>query len=169
MSVMKSLSLCAMAALALVITGCISGRDPLVLDPVGPVHASTSKKSDAGFLTVYSAYDANAHFYSRKYDGREFSDYSIFDANGRFLRKIHNSTDSIIEAPATVSLPPGQYKVIARANGYGDVTVPVIIERDQQTVLHLEGGETAPELAGADSSNKVRLPDGSIVGFRSNP
>ena len=169
MSVMKSLSMCAMSALALVITGCVSEHDHLVLDPVGPVHASAPQKSNEGFLTVYSAYDAGAHFYSRKYDGREFSDYSIFDTNGQLLRKVHNSTDTIIEEPPTVSLSPGQYKVIARANGYGEVTVSVTIERDQQTVLHLEGGGTASELAGADPSKTVRLPDGRVVGFRGNP
>jgi hypothetical protein len=169
MSVMKSLSMCALSALALAITGCISERDHLVLDAVGPVHASATPKSNEGFLTVYSAYDAGAHFYSPRFDRREFSDYSIFDTNGQLLRKVHNSTDTIIEEPPTISLSPGQYKVIARANGYGDVTVPVTIERDQQTVLHLEGGGTAPELAGADPSKTVRLPDGCIVGYRSNP
>jgi len=168
-SAMKSLLICAASALLLVMTGCISEREHLVLDPVGPARASAPEKSSEGFLMVYSAYEAGAHFYSRKYDGREFSDYSIFDTNGQLIRNVHNSTDSIIEEPATVSLPPGQYKVIARSNGYGDVTVPVVIERDQQTVIHLEGGGTGAEFAGANPNETVRLPDGRIVGYRRSP
>ena len=166
---MKSLWILSLSIVPLMLTGCLGQRDKLVLDPIGPVHASAPKKSGDGFLMVYSAYDAGAHFYSRKYDGREYSDYSIFDTNGRLRQKVHNSTDSISEEPATVSLPPGRYRVIASANGYGNVTVPVIIERDRHTILHLEGGGTASELAGADSSNTVRLPDGRIVGYKSNP
>ena len=149
--------------------GCVSERDKLVLDPVGPVQTSAPQPSNEGFLTVYSAYDAGGHFYSRKFDGREYSDYSIFNAQDQLLRKIHNSTDSIIEEPATVSLPPGEYQVIARANGYGNVTVPVTIEQDRQTIIHLEGGEPGSALAGADPGKMVRLPNGQIVGFRSNP
>lgn len=166
---MKILSICAASAFVLALTGCVSERDHLVLAQVGPVRASVPDKSSEGFLKVYSAYDAGAHFYSRNYDGREFSDYSIFDATGQLIRKVQNSTDSILEAPATISLPPGQYKVIARANGYGNVTVPVVIKRDQQTVLHLEGGGTASEFAGTAPNETVCLPDGRIVGYRSNP
>jgi len=166
---MKSFSICSIFAFALIVSGCVSERNHLVLDPVGPVHASVPKKSGEGFLIVYSAYDVGAHFYSSRFDEREFSDYSIFDANGKLLNKVHNSTDSLIEEPATVSLSPGQYKVIAMANGYGEVTVPVTIEKDRQTVLHLEGGGTAPEFAGADLGQTVRLPDGQIVGYRRNP
>jgi len=166
---MKRFSICALGALLLTMTGCMSERNHLVLDSVGPANADDPPGSTDGFLTVYSAYDAGAHFYDRTYDGKEYSDYSIFDKNGKLLRKVHNSTDTAIEAPATVTLPPGQYKVIARANGYGDVTVPITIGKSQQTVLHLEGGETASELAGADPNNEVRLPDGQVVGLKSNP
>jgi hypothetical protein len=165
---MKSLSISALAVISLISTGCVSQRDHLVLNSVGPVRASAPQKTDEGYLTVYSAYDAGAHFYSRSYDGREYSDYSILDTTGKLLRKVHNSTDTIIEAPATVSLAPGQYQVIARANGYGNVTVPLTIERDKQTIIHLEGGGTPSEFAGAAASNTVCLPDGEIVGYRSN-
>jgi hypothetical protein len=166
---MKCFSICALGALLLTMTGCMSEHNRVVLDSVGPANVDDPSGSTVGFLTVYSAYDAGAHFYGRTYDGREYSDYSIFDENGQLARKVHNSTDTAFEAPATVSLPAGQYKVIARANGYGDVTVPVTIERGQQTVLHLEGGETGSKLVEADPSKTVRLPDGEIVGYRSNP
>ncbi len=165
---MKGFLFCAMSLLVLALTGCVSERNRLVLDSVGPAHASAPQPTSEGFLTVYSAYDQGAHFYSRDYEGREYSDYSILEANGQPLREVHNSTDTIMDSPATVSLPPGQYKVIARANGYGNVTVPVTIERNRQTIVHLEGGETTPELAGADPDKMVRLPDGRIVGFKSN-
>ena len=166
---MKSFWICAVSILAALMAGCAGQRDKLVLDPVGPVQTTSRQPSHEGFLMVYSAYDAGAHFYSREYDGREFSDYSIFDGHDQLLRKIQNSTDSMIEEPATVSLPPGEYKVIARANGYGNVTVPVTIEQNQRTIIHLEGGKPGSELAGADLGKMVRLPDGQIVGVRSKP
>jgi hypothetical protein len=167
---MKGFLIYAALILPAMFVGCASERNKSVLDSGGTVAASATTSSNDGLLTVYSAYDAGAHFYSRNFDGREYSDYSIFDAKGQLLRRVHNSTDTMTEEPATVSLPPGEYKVVARANGYfRNVTVPITIQRGRQTIIHLEGGGTASELAGADPGQTVRLPDGRIVGFQSAP
>ena len=63
---------------------------------------------------------------------------------------------------------PGEYHVIARANGYGYVTVPVIIEARRSTVLHLEGDGSWPDESMFNQTNAVRLPDGQIVGRRTD-
>ena len=74
--------------------------------------------------------------------------------------------DTILQDPAPVELPAGKYRVVANANGYGQVTIPVIIEAQQTTVLHLEGGGSWLNEAEFNQTNAVRLPDGQIVGWR---
>jgi len=63
-------------------------------------------------------------------------------------------------------LPAGTYRVVARANGYGIVTVPVVIEKNQVTTVHLEGGGSWENEVARSQSDAVRLPDGRIVGWR---
>ena len=60
-----------------------------------------------------------------------------------------------------------RYRVVAQANGYGRVTIPVVIEAHQTTVLHLEGGGSWPSEAEFNQTNAVRLPDGQIIGWKS--
>jgi len=59
------------------------------------------------------------------------------------------------------------YRIVAAANGYGMVTVPVTIAAGQTTILHLQGGSTWPNQAAFNQTNAVRLPDGGIVGWKS--
>jgi hypothetical protein len=54
--------------------------------------------------------------------------------------KRRNDNGTSWEGPAEVQLPPGKYRVVARANGYGTVTVPVTVAAKQTTTVHLEGG-----------------------------
>jgi hypothetical protein len=74
-----------------------------------------------------------------------------------------------LDGPKRVQLPVGTYCVIARANGYGVVTVPVIIRADQVTTVHLEGSPSWQNLSQLSRSNSVRLPDGAIAGWRASP
>ena len=74
-----------------------------------------------------------------------------------------------LEGPKRVQLPVGTYRVVARANGYGVVTVPVIIRADQVTTVHLEGGPSWQNRSQLGQSNPVRLPDGEIAGWRASP
>ena len=62
------------------------------------------------------------------------------------------------------TLAPGKYRVVAHANGYGTVTVPVVIDATHVTTVHLNGGSSDET---ADNQNDtVRLPDGNVVGWR---
>jgi len=150
------------------LTGCATGNGP-ALDTVGPsLPQPVSATSTDGILVVYSAYEANADFNSRNPDLPEYSDYRILTTDGKPLQRVRNNSGTILQDPLPVELPAGKYRVIARANGYGYVTIPVIIEAQQSTVLHLEGGGSWLGNSTLAQTNTVRLPDGQVVGWRAS-
>jgi len=157
------------------LSGCATGSGPngLVLDPVGPAMLPpaqmTSSVSPTGTLVVYSAYRRNADFNARDCNRPEYSDYEIFSNAGVFQQRIHNNSGTILQDVVPVTLPAGKYKVKARANGYGIVTIPVVIEARQNTVLHLEGGGFWPNESVFNQTNAVRLPDGLVIGWKAQP
>ena len=151
---------------AAVVAGCGTFRSGLVLDPVGPAPGEPEPGgSTNGVLVVYSAYDGSANSDQRDAYRPVHSDYRILTANGAGPRVVHNDSGTILQEPARVSLPEGRYQVVARANGYGTVTVPVVIEGRRTTVVHLAGGSW-PNMAAVSRTNVVRSPDGGIVGWR---
>jgi hypothetical protein len=83
------------------------------------------------------------------------------------LKKIHNNDDTMLQRPVGVGLPAGKYTVQARANGYGLVSVPVMILAGQNTLVHLEGGANFGNHPATDTDT-VRLPEGQIVGWRAS-
>ena len=121
--------------------------------------------SSNGTLVVYSAYKRNADFNSRDPYRQEYSDYKILTADGKLFRNVHNNSGTIFEDALTVELAPGDYRVVARSNGFGYVTVPVVIEAKQNTVLRLDGSPW-PDGSTSDPANAVRLPDGHIIGWK---
>jgi hypothetical protein len=90
---------------------------------VGPP-VSHSTAGSASALVVFSAYDQGAHFNDLPYR-RVHSDYRILTTDGKLLQNVHNDNGRSAGGPKEVLLPAGQYQVVARANGYGAVTVPV--------------------------------------------
>ena len=85
---------------------------------------------------------------------------------GKFLQAVHNDSGTMLQEAVPVELPPGKYRVVASANGYGHVTIPVVIKAGQTTMLHLEGGGSWPNESAFNQTNAVRLPDGQIIGWR---
>ena len=165
--IMKSASLFFVLAAGALSSGCASDRAGLVLDPVGPGPLQSSLvNSSNGALLVYSAYDVGANWNVRDPRRPVYSDYKIFSPDGTWLRTVHNDSETLLQDPVPVDLPAGRYRVVASVNGYGPVTVPMIIEAQQTTVLHLEGGGSWPNEAGINQTNAVRLPDGLMVGWR---
>jgi len=153
---------------AALLSGCATGN-PLVLDPVGPPPTppgAAGSTSTTGTLVVYSAARRSADFNARDPRITEYSDYRIFAADGMLLQRVHNNSGTRLQDAAAVALPPGKYKVRARANGHGLVTVPVLIIAGQTTALHLEGGDPWPDKSVFNQTNSVRLPDGQIVGWK---
>jgi len=148
---------------ALLLAGCASERQ-IVLAPVGPPPAAPVQGLE-GSLVVYSAAGRNARFSSFPYRV-VYSDYELRSRDGKFLQSIRNDTETSVSGPKHIALPPGEYQVFARANGYGYVIVPVVIRPHQTTTVHLEGGGwTSDSPAPSDS---IRLPGGEVVGWNAD-
>ena len=162
-------SICTLAT-GLLLAGCATqNKSSLTLDTVGPAPiqaGQTASNSSDGTLLVYSSYSVNANLNSPDPNRAEYSRYKILTADGNFLKLIHNDTGTVAQAPLPVTLPAGKYRVLARANGYGYVTVPVVVSAQQTTVVHLEGGDVWPDTSAFNQSNAVRLPDDQIIGWR---
>jgi hypothetical protein len=152
----------------IVSAGCATNPKSVVLDPVGPAPAATANPSEVnGTLTVYSAFQTSADFNQRDPYRREYSDYKILRPDGSLLQQVHNSSGSILQRPQALTLPAGVYRVVAQANSYGEVVVPVVIVGGQSTTVHLEGGFRWPNQGEFNQANAVQLPDGEVVGWRS--
>jgi hypothetical protein len=153
---------------AALVAGCASQQQGLVLDPIGPPEPLSHGSDARGTLVVYSAFDSRADFNDLPYL-RHYTDYKITDPAGKLVQTVHNSDPTRLEGPKRVQLPVGAYCVVARANGYGAVTVPVILRGNQVTTVHLEGGFSWSNRSQPGQSNPVRLPDGEIAGWRASP
>ena len=143
--------------------GCTLIRQSAIVAPVGPPPLVPADRASEGRLVVYSALDIGTpgdSDYARYHSG-----YRIYSADGKSLRWVNNRVRTSSEDPEVVSLPPGRYRVLARAAAFGTVTVPVVIEAGKTTFVHLDGSE----LAGGGQTTAigfVSLPDGLIIGWR---
>ena len=155
------------AGIGLLVAGCAS-QQGMVLEAVGPGPAAAVNADTAnGTLVVYSAAVTTPDFNSRDPRRPEYTGYQIFNTDGSLRQTVQNTSDTILQRPRRVELPPGTYRVAAVANGYGLVTVPVRIEAGRDTLVHLEGGFAWPGRTTFSQSNTVRLPDGDVVGWKS--
>jgi hypothetical protein len=160
-------------AAGILVAGCADYRGGLVLDPVGPAPGAAAPADGAvGSLVVYSAYetipDLSAVNSGSTDDHRQYFGYKILSPDGQPFKSVNNNAGTVELHPQQVELPAGRYLVVAQANGYGRVTVPVTIIGRQNTILHLEGGGFWPNEFGFNHTNTVRLPNGEIVGWRAN-
>lgn len=163
---MKARSTTAALSAAALLAGCTFAQRALVLGPVGPSVAQSQNIDSKGTLVVYSALDVHEPDMSGFGDVQRHSDYKLFTEDGKLLQFVHNHPHHLDEEPAPVRLPAGRYRVVADSNGYGVVTVLVVIEASQTTTVHLEGGGSWPNEAAFTKANSVRLPDGQVVGYR---
>lgn len=168
---LKFLVLLPVLAAAVLLSGCASNSNKLVLSPVGPepVHPVTGKANN-GSLVVYSALesypDLNAENAGWNTEYQEYSDYQIFRTDGKLFKSVSNNEGQALLHPQQVELPVGEYRIVAKAKGFGRITVPVIVASHRITVLHLEGDGFWPREYGFNETNSVHLPNGQIVGWR---
>lgn len=148
-------------ALALLAAIAPAFASDLTLGPVGP--GPGTAPAATGSLVVYSAFSLRPSWPSDPSYRQHYSDYELESDAGHALRSVANDAGLAVAEPAVVALAPGSYRVVARANGYGEVTVQVVIAAGRTTVVHLEGG-SAPQPD--DPKQAIRLPDGRIVGWR---
>ena len=155
---------CLLALAALV--GCASPKHELVLDPIGPGPDSHSAKDTQGSLVVFSAFDPTPDLNRSPYR-RRYTDYEILSGDGNHVvQLVSNNRETLLNSPPVVALPAGSYRVVARANGYGTITAPVLIRPGQVTTVHLEGSVWWPRSSPIWDSNPVKLPKGEIAGWR---
>ena len=162
---MRSSSVIATGLLAAWLTGCASPRGQLVLDPVGPQNPRGSVSRGNGMLQVFSQTE------QRNSGGNLYivhTPYWVYSTNGIKVRAVENHVGYTDQAPMRVLLPAGEYRVIARAECYGLVTVPTIVEGNRVTQIFLDGAGL-PGARGEDSSKLVFLPGGPAIGFRAAP
>lgn len=143
--------------------GCAS-TPPLALAPVGPRQypAEASSAAPRGTLVVYSAFDPTSALTD---DRSHHSDYELRSADGQLIQRVRNRANGISEEPAALDLAPGRYEVAAPAVNSRRVVAPVMIEADKTTCLRLDGSEPVGSKRVA-ANELVRLPDGTVVGWR---
>jgi hypothetical protein len=147
-------------------SGC-ANQHRLVLNTVGPA-PQISGTGVTGTLVVFSAYAVTSPGVGDFEHRHHYSDYEILSEDGNILQTVHNDRGTVMKEVSRVQLPAGKYRIVANANGYGTVIVPVVIATNQTTLLHLEGGYSWPSDAALNQANSVRLPDGEIVGWRAS-
>jgi hypothetical protein len=150
------------------LSGCVSQVPELVLAPIGPPPGQPAVAAATGWLQVFSAFDPTPPPSTSSPYRRWYTDYKIVAPDGHLVQTVHNDTGLLLEGPLKVPLLPGNYVVLARANGYGPVTAPVLIRPGQLTTIHLEGDPAWPQKALLSQSSPVRLPDGQIAGWPAN-
>jgi hypothetical protein len=161
---MKMITVVLGAVVSCVLAGCVSA--PMALSPVGPNPAGRVSASDEGQLEVFSA--LQSHRDGNEYDPNpawyQHTDYTVYNMQGERVRHVFNSVGHYEQAPGVTSLPPGEYRVVARAQGYLRTSVPVVIEAGRTTRVHLDAQWRAP--ADTPSRELVETPAGYPVGWR---
>jgi len=161
---MRRITILCLAGLLPLLAACAS--QPIRLAPVGPSPLSArAPLGDTGRLQVFSdpepiAEGDNPAVYLP-------SDYRVYDARGVCVRHVFNAVGYYSSSPQLVALPPGSYTIKARAKDYLAVSVPVLIERDRITRIHLDENWTPSR--GTPQSGLVSIPGGYPVGWRAQP
>ena len=147
------------AAVIPLLAGCAS--KPIAIAPVGPGSVSHSTAKANGYLKVFSDTETREIGDNTYYSTH--TGYNIYDEAGKRVEYVANHVGSMDEAPMRVSIPAGNYNVVAQSASYGRVTVPVEIQAGKTTLVHLNrDGKASPNAA---TNDIVRLPDGEIVGM----
>jgi len=141
------------------LVGCVS--QPVALNTVGPAPLHHDSFGPEGYLKVFS--DTETHVIG---DGPAYyphTGYNVYDPAGKRVIYVANHLGNMDETPMTVSMPSGQYNVVAESSSYGRVTVPVVIRPNRTTIIRLDRSGR-PSKDGSTNS-LVRLPNGEVVGY----
>jgi len=179
-AVMKYVNTIVVSTAMVCMVGCASSAPLTVSGPVGPAPTERAKASGRSSLQVYSArvrapVDPNKEefLWNNDFGKNDFlyepahSDYTIYTQDGKVFEHVKNARNYEDPRPATVSLPPGTYRIEARARNFGSVTIPVVVEADKLTVVNLQRGAN-PVVASVDRNDAVLLGGDRIVGWRAN-
>lgn len=158
---------------ALLLTGC---QAPLVVQAaVGPEPGGHETGGTNGRLLVFSRLEAHSDNGSMEAedltgeivtgdpDYYQHRAYTMYDHRGKRIKSVGNTVGHYSEEPREVELLPGSYSVLAEAEGYGRVAIPVHIKSGRTTIVHLDKQWRPPP--SYQNSDLVRLPGGYAVGW----
>jgi hypothetical protein len=159
--------LCLLGLIPLLVS-CAS--QPITLGPVGPSPlAGSSSSPGIGHLEVFSGLVEQSDDQNQGSTDPiwyQHSDYKVYDTGGKLVQQVDNTVGHYSTSPRLVSLPAGSYTVRAQASGGVSVNIPVIIERDRTTKVHLDEkwrlSPTTPK------TEVVCAPAGYPVGWRAH-
>jgi len=154
---------CAAILCATSLFGCATPATIVLHDAVGPWQPLATPDDGSGQLMVYSATRVTTA------DDSEYpvhTPYTIYGPDNKVLQDVNNTAGLFSQAPSTVSLQPGRYRVKALAADAGYVIVPVVIVSHRTTIVDLDGTALPrQEIAQAtDAAHLVRLPNGRVIG-----
>lgn len=136
-----------------------------MLSSVGPAPVTPATPArPSGYLRVYTAtdpYPSGDTTYYYPHTG-----YRIYDASGKLWGYVPNHTSNEDEIPTEVTIPAGEYTIKAQSDLYSLVVLPVVIQADRTTEIHLDSGWNPP--SNASTNEIVYLPNGEAVGWRSS-
>jgi hypothetical protein len=145
------------------IASCAGSGGPLVLGPVGPETSKQLETTPTGYLKVYSATedhnDGNTHYFPH-------TGYTLYSPDGKVVKKVANAIGIHDEDPALAEVAAGTYTVLAQSEQYGMVKVRVVIEPGKLTTVNLEYNKPSQRDPSKRDNDLVRLPNGSVVGWR---
>jgi hypothetical protein len=154
------------AAIIPLLAGCAS--NPMALAPVGPDAGGRTVSGAKGYLEVFTATEKSAPIASD--DNTYFdlhSGYDINDPSGKSIKYVPNHASNMDESPDRVTLPAGNYNIVAKSTCCGLVTVPVVIEKGKTTIVHLDRNWFPP--SNISTNRLVFLPNGETVGWSGPP
>ena len=152
-----------LVCLIALVSGCAMNRQIIIQTPVGPRPFTEATRDSHGELVVRSELELGN---SIDIDQQYHSGYKVYSLDGTFLEYVENKVGTYFKDPATVSLPPGRYKVVACTAPLGSISIPVVIEAGKTTVVLLDGTRLSRGRRKAVESDFVHLPDGTIIGWR---
>lgn len=138
--------------------GCASLPPVILEEPIGP-RDLTGSKSGAGTLVVYTRLEP----LNGDPESPVRSAYVVHALDGAQETQVSNRA-RLGADPVPLALPAGRYRVLADGPMYQPVSVLVVIQPRDQTVVDLTG-EVFPQRP-ASVGDWVRLPSGAVVGPR---
>lgn len=150
------------SVLVLLAAGCAFNREAVITETVGPPPQTSRVVSPSGNLVVYSAFEViDVTGFAYEYT-HPHTAYDIQTLDGKLVRQVRNYGGGMDDSPESVTLPAGQYKIFAKANGYDRVVVPIVVVAGKTTTVHLDSDFNLPKQS---QKSVVRLPDGQIIGW----
>jgi hypothetical protein len=142
-------------------TGCTT--TPVAFPAVGPNPYAKSDGAENGRLEVFSSMETQVEGDNPIWF--QHTDYDVLTAEHKPLKRVWNKVAHYAEEPRVVSLPAGNYFVVARSIDSFSVEVPVVIQPGKLTTVHLDGKWSPP--LGTTQSEITYSPGDYAVGWRS--